>query len=121
MGLEAGLQHQPERADGVVVVMTGDFLAQARGPVLTGLLADFPQTKFPKPGPGLLKLLQASQPVLFAPGCHPRFAGEVPLEQFHRGAELGGWIVFEGADAEGSLVGLLPRCATSPGSARNRR
>ena len=30
--------------------MTGDFLAQARRPVLTGLLADFPQAKFPKPG-----------------------------------------------------------------------
>jgi hypothetical protein len=59
----------PERRDGVVVVMTGDILAEFRRPLFAGLWGDFIKAMLPEPQPGGLNLLSriTLPPILILP------------------------------------------------------
>lgn len=52
-----------QRANGVVVIMAGDFLVQLGGPFLAGDVRDFIEPQLQDLRPGRLQFLKAPQPV----------------------------------------------------------
>jgi len=90
MSLNACLKHLFERADRVVVVMTGYGSIQFCCPLLARLRRDFIQVLFPKFRPRLLKFTEAPESVFLALRFDPRVAFKLSLEKFDRLAEFRG-------------------------------